>query len=158
MELVLFIGLQASGKTSFYRARFADTHAHISRDNFRNNRNPTERQRVLIEEVLRSGRSAVVDNTSLTIDVRAPLIALGRELGAEVVGYYFASSLADCLKRNAAREGKARVPDVALYTTVKKLERPSRAEGFDRLFYVRAEDDNWIVEEWKEDSDEAERV
>jgi hypothetical protein len=35
VELVIFIGLQASGKTSFYRACFAATHAHVSRDNSR---------------------------------------------------------------------------------------------------------------------------
>ena len=33
MELVLFVGLQGAGKTSFYRRAFAETHAHVSRDN-----------------------------------------------------------------------------------------------------------------------------
>ena len=32
MEAVLLIGIQGSGKTTFYRERFADTHAHISLD------------------------------------------------------------------------------------------------------------------------------
>jgi predicted kinase len=29
MEAVLFIGIQASGKTTFYRERFFDTHVRI---------------------------------------------------------------------------------------------------------------------------------
>jgi hypothetical protein len=33
--------------------------------------------------------------------------------------------------------GRARVPDVALYATRKRLEPPAHAEGFDRLFRVR---------------------
>ena len=44
-ELVLFVGLQASGKSSFYRARFAGTHDLVSKDRFPNNRNPARRQR-----------------------------------------------------------------------------------------------------------------
>ncbi len=157
MQLILLIGLQASGKTSFFRAHFAATHAHVSRDNFRNNRNPTQRQRVLIEEALRAGRPVVVDNTSPGPDVRAPLIAHARELGAEVVGYYFASRLADCLERNRAREGKARVPDVALRATSAKLQRPTLAEGFDRLFHVRMNAGGWVINEW-EDRDETDGV
>ena len=35
------------------------------------------------------------------------------------------------------RAGKARGPDVALYATRQRLRRPSLAEGFDRLAYVR---------------------
>ena len=56
---------------------------------------------------------------------RADLIALGRTYGATVIGYYFESRLADCLERNRQRQGKARIPDVALYATCKKLLPPS---------------------------------
>jgi predicted kinase len=152
MELVILIGLQASGKTSFFRDRFAATHAHVSRDNFRNNRNPGRRQRVLLEEALLAGRPAVVDNTNPTAADRAPLIALGKSLNVPVAGYYFASGVEECLRRNQAREGKARVPDVALHATARKLERPSRAEGFDRLYYVRMGGaGGWEILDWQEE-------
>jgi predicted kinase len=136
-ELVVFIGLQASGKSSFYRARFAGTHDWVSKDRFPNNRNPARRQRQLIEEALAAGRSVVVDNTNPTPADRTELIALARSLGARVVGYYFASRLEDCLERNRQRQGRARVPDVALYATRKRLCLPSLAEGFDRRYSVR---------------------
>jgi predicted kinase len=136
-ELVLFVGLQGSGKSSFYRARFAGSHDLVSKDRFPNNRNPTRRQRQLIEEALAAGRSVVVDNTNPTAPERAELIALARAFGARVVGHYVESRLADCLERNRRRQGKARVPDVALYATRKRLCRPSPAGGFDRLYYVR---------------------
>src|SRR5207248_10271594 len=73
VELVLLGGLQASGKSSFSRARVAGTHEHVSRDNFPNNRNPARRQAVLVEEALRAGRSVVVDNTNPTPEDRPPL-------------------------------------------------------------------------------------
>jgi predicted kinase len=136
-ELVLLIGLQASGKSSFYRARLADTHTLVSKDLLRNNRNRESRQRQLIEEALGAGRSVVLDNTNPTPEDRAGLILLGRSFGAAVVGYYFQSRLADCLERNRGRTGKERVPDIALYATRKRLVPPSPAEGFDRLFFVR---------------------
>ncbi len=136
-ELVVFIGLQGAGKSSFYRARFAGTHELVSKDRFPNNRNPARRQRQLIEEALLAGRSVVVDNTNPTVAERAELIALARSFGAGVVGYYFQSRLADCLERNRGRTGKDRVPDIALYSTRKRLCRPSLDEGFDRLYFVR---------------------
>ncbi len=152
MELVLFIGLQGAGKSSFYRVRFAATHRHVSKDRLRNNRNPERRQRQLIAQALEEARSVVVDNTNATAEARQPLIELGRAAGARVVGYYFESRLEDCLKRNAQRQGKERVPDVALYVTAKKLHRPTLAECFDDLFQVRlVEGSNFAVSTWSEE-------
>lgn len=45
MELIIFVGLQASGKSSFYRARFAANHEHVSKDLLRNNSQPERRPR-----------------------------------------------------------------------------------------------------------------
>jgi predicted kinase len=55
-ELVLLIGLQGSGKSSFCSAHLADTHTLVSKDRLRNNRNRERRQRQLIEEALGAGR------------------------------------------------------------------------------------------------------
>jgi predicted kinase len=152
MELVIFVGLQASGKTSFYRARFAQTHELVSKDRMPNNRNPTRRQLVLVEEALRAGRPVVVDNTNARAADRLPLVILGHALGARVVGYCFESHIEDCLERNRARAGKARVPDEALYATRKRLKAPSYAEGFDALYFVRMDAGGWEVTEWEDDS------
>jgi predicted kinase len=149
MELVIFIGLQGAGKSSFYKDRFADSHSYVSKDRLRNNRRPARRQLELIGEALQAGRSVVVDNTNPTVHDRAELIELGRRHGVTITGYYFESRLEECLERNRQRAGKERVPDVALYTVAKKLERPSTAEGFDRLFYVRlAGEQNFEVLNW----------
>jgi predicted kinase len=137
MELVIFTGLQGSGKTTFYQTHFAGTHEHVSKDRFPDHRRPARRQAQLIEAALSTGHSVVVDNTNSTVQDRAELIAIGRQYGAEIVGYYFAAPVRESLERNARRTGKARVPDVAIYATAKRLVPPSNAEGFDRLFEVR---------------------
>ncbi len=137
MELVIFIGLQGSGKSSFYRSRFAQTHAHISKDLISpSNRNKARRQRELIEHALRDGRDVVVDNTNVCKVDRAELIAHARAHRTRVVGYFFDGTVRECLVRNAGRTGRARVPDVAIFATAKKLERPTLEEGFDALYRV----------------------
>jgi predicted kinase len=137
MECVILIGLPAAGKSTFFRQRFAGTHEHVSKDLLRNNRRPQRRQEQLIAESLASGRSVVVDNTNANVAVRAPLIALARRHGADVVGYFFVTEAGDALRRNRARTGRDRVPDVAIFTVRKRLQPPTREEGFDRLYTVK---------------------
>ncbi|MFO0937426.1 MAG: ATP-binding protein [Gemmataceae bacterium] len=153
IDLTILIGLQASGKSSFFRRYLAATHVHVSKDHFRNNRNPARRQVKLITDSLLAGRSVAVDNTNATVELRRELITLGRSFGATITGYYFSANLKDCLARNAMRTGKARVPDVGLFSVAKKIVRPTNAEGFDQLFFVRMADGEsfdakpWIKEE-----------
>ena len=132
-ELIIFSGLQASGKTTFYRSQLAATHVHVSKDLMTNTRDRDERQAREIARALAEGKSVVVDNTNPTPAVRAPLIALGRAHGARVVAYYFETTVRDSVARNRLREGKARVPDVALFVTAKKIVPPTLAEGFDEV-------------------------
>lgn len=134
---MILIGVPAAGKTSFYLERFAGTHDHVSKDLLRNTRRPQRRQEQMLTESLASGRSVVIDNTNPSAAVRAPLIGLAKAHGARVTGYYFPTATADALRRNGAREGSARVPDVAIFAARKRLEPPLPAEGFDRLFVVR---------------------
>jgi predicted kinase len=143
MELVIFMGLQGAGKTGFYRERFAATHVHVSKDLLRNSGDRQARQLTLIERALREGKSVAVDNTNPCAGDRAPLIGLARSFGVRVIAYYFEANIAECLERNARRGGRARVPDVAIYSTAAKFEPPTAAEGFDELFRVRLSADRF---------------
>src|SRR5688572_11870543 len=115
MEVVILIGLPGSGKTSFFRSRFAATHDHVSKDLLPSARDKAARQLVLVEQALAAGRSVVVDNTNPRVVDRAPLIATARRHGARVVGYLLDTTRGECLARNRQREGRARVPDVAVH-------------------------------------------
>ena len=44
------------------------------------------------------------------------------------------------IMRNRQREGKARVPDVAIFMTKKKLVAPAAEEGFDEVRVVMSSD------------------
>ncbi len=137
MELVILVGLQAAGKSTFARERFGATHAYVSKDRMGSARHKELRQRRLVAEALTDGRSVVVDNTNPSPAEREALIQLGRQHGARVVGYFFAPDVAASRARNAARIGHERVPVVAIHATAKRLTPPTAAEGFDALYSVR---------------------
>ena len=132
-ELIILVGLPGSGKSTYYRAHFAATHAHISKDLMPNARRRDDRQEREIAAALAEGKSVVVDNTNPSREVRAPLIALGRRHGARIVAVYFETEVKTAIMRNRQREGRARVPDVAIFATRKKLVPPTPEEGFDEV-------------------------
>jgi predicted kinase len=135
-ECVILVGLPGAGKTTFYQERFASSHAHISKDLWPNASKREARQLRTIDETLAAGRSVVVDNTNLTVADRRPIIALAREREARVIAYFFDVSTRAAVARNAARQGRARVPNVAIFASAKRLAPPTRTEGFDRLYRV----------------------
>jgi predicted kinase len=135
-ECVIFIGLPASGKTTFYQQRFSATHRHISKDHWPAASNKDARQAALISAALSHGVPVVIDNTNPSIRERGVLIRLARAHDARVVGFYFTATTREAVGRNRGREGKQRVPDVAIFTKAKQMAVPTRAEGFDELYTV----------------------
>jgi predicted kinase len=147
-DCVIFVGLPAAGKTTFYHHRFQGTHRHISKDHWPNTVRKESRQAELLRSTLRAGESVVVDNTNPALTDRAAVIAIARELGARVVGYYFTATTREAVGRNRGREGKARVPDVAIFTKAKRMTPPTLAEGFDELYRVSiGKGDEFVVEQ-----------
>lgn len=138
MTLVIFIGLQGCGKSTFYRLHFSSTGAtYVSKDQWPNAKKREARQRRIIHDSLSQGLSVVVDNTNPSPAERLPLLAIGQEYGARLVGYFFEIPLETALARNAQRKARARVPDVAIYATHKRLTPPSPDEGFHEIYHVR---------------------
>lgn len=139
MEVILFVGIPGSGKSSFFRKRFAETHAHVSKDLMKSARDRGARQAKVVAAALAEGKSVVVDNTHCTREERAAPIAQAKAAGARVVGYFFDVPKDVALARNARREGKARVPEVAIHVFSARMKRPVREEGFDELYRVDLE-------------------
>lgn len=148
MEAVIFIGIQGSGKSSFYHERFFRTHVRINLDMLKTK----HRLGVLFNACLEVRQPFVLDNTNITREVRAPLIAQSKNAGFRVVGYYFRSDIASALARNNERLDAARIPDRGVLGTYKKLEIPQRAEGFDALYYVQIDPaGSFQVQEWADE-------
>lgn len=144
MEAIIFVGLQASGKSTFYKERFFDTHVRINLDMLRTR----HKERLLLHTCLELKQRFVVDNTNPTPAHRAGYIAQAKAARFAVVGYYFDTTVSECIARNNMRVGAARIPAVGIYATAKKLQAPSFSEGFDALYYVRIEGEGrFVVEE-----------
>jgi len=126
------MGVQGSGKSTFYATHLAENFVRVNLDTLKTR----NRERLLIEECLAEGKSYAVDNTNPTRQDRERYIPVAREHGYRVIGYLMQTGVEHCLDRNRGREGKARVPDVAIYATARKLEHPTYEEGFDELYLV----------------------
>lgn len=144
MEAVIFVGIQAAGKSTFYRERFFDTHVRINLDMLRTRR----RERLLLEACIAAGQPFVVDNTCATAEDRARYLAPARAAGFRVTGYFFEPDPQGSLRRNAARARQ--VPPRGIFGTLKRLERPTLSEGFDALHRVVLADGGFRVEEGTE--------
>ena len=145
MEAVVFVGLQASGKSTFYRHRFFRSHMRINLDMLKTR----YRERRLLQLCIETQLPFVVDNTNATRQERQLYIAAARQAGFRVVGYYFESRIEDCKRRNEQRPPECQIPLPGLFGTYKRLELPALVEGFDELHYVRiAEEKCFSVEEW----------
>ena len=148
MEAVIFIGIQGTGKSSFYQKRFFHTHLRVNSDMLRTR----HRLGLMFNACLEARQPFVLDNTNVTKEVRAEFIARSKAAGFRVVGYYFRSDIASALARNSERLDAARIPDRGVLGTYKKLEIPQRAEGFDALYYVQIDPaGEFQVEEWADE-------
>ncbi len=81
MEVIVFIGVQATGKSTFYRQRFFRTHVRVNMDMLRTR----HRERRLIATCLETQQPFVVDNTNPDPKDRARYIEPARRAGFRVV-------------------------------------------------------------------------
>ena len=144
MEVVIFVGIQGSGKSTFFKERFFDTHVRVNLDMLRTR----ARERRLVDACIAAKQSFVVDNTNPTRADRERYVPKAKAAGFRAVAYWFDVTLEECRRRNAAREGRKAVPTAAIARTRARLEPPSTGEGFDEVHRVTlAPDGAFLVDE-----------
>src|SRR4051794_17435096 len=124
------VGLQGSGKSTYVARHLAGTHVVVSKDHWPNARHREARQRRVVAGLLAQGASVVVDNTNPAPAERAPLVELATAAGVPARAVFLDVPFDVCRERNEARPGRARVPDVGLFSTAARLVPPSTDEGF----------------------------
>ncbi|MGK0291367.1 MAG: putative kinase [bacterium] len=152
MQAIIFTGIQATGKSTFYQQNFFKTHMRINLDMLRTR----NREKILFEACIKAKQPLVIDNTNPTEEQRAKYITILKEAGFEIHGYYFRSRIEDSLRLNAKRTGKEVIPEVGIRATLRKLERLNHQEGFDKLFYVfiHPKRGGFHVREWDQENSE----
>lgn len=135
MHAIILCGIQGSGKSSYARTQWFDSHVRLSLDLL----HTRQREDVLLHACLAAKASFVIDNTNPGRAQRIRYLQLARAAGYERIElYYFPCEPATALERNSQRTGKQRVPDIAIRGTLAKLEPPSADEGWDRIVVVQA--------------------
>jgi predicted kinase len=145
VEAVIFVGIQAAGKSSFYLKEFFRSHVHINLDMLKTR----HRENVFLQACFQTKMRFVVDNTNPTKADRLRYILPAKEHDFQLIGYYFQSKLDEALRRNQQRG--VIVPDAAIRATYARLELPSYDEGFDELWYVEIGAKGFEVKAWQDE-------
>lgn len=141
MQVIIFTGIQGSGKTTFYAERFLKTHLRISLDMLKTR----NKERQFVRLCLATGQKFVVDNTNPTSAERKKYIEASKEARFEVIGYFFNTTLAEAMERNNKRTGKENVSIIGIRATHKKMQLPTPDEGYDALYEVIIRNGNFEV-------------
>lgn len=142
MEAIIFCGIQASGKTTFYKENFFKTHVRISLDLF----NTRRKENIFLQTCFQTQQRFVIDNTNATKKERLAYIETAKDYKFKVTGYYFEATLGEAITRNKNRIGKEIIPPAAIGGTFKRLQVPAFEEGFNELYKVKIENGSFIVE------------
>jgi predicted kinase len=145
MEGIIFVGIQATGKSTFYQRFFSKTHMRLSLDMLKTR----FRESILVNACLEAKQPFVIDNTNPGRSDREKYIKLLQEYKFKVKGYYFQSTLDECLERNKLRLGREQIPEIGVRGTFKKLEPPSYDEGFDELYWVRLKGHEFTIKKFE---------
>lgn len=145
MEAIIFIGMQASGKSSFYFEHLHKTHLRLNLDMLKTR----NRETILLEACIKAKQPLVIDNTNPTRLERKRYIGRLKQNRFRIKGYYFNASIEECIKRNNLREGKEKIPEAGIWNTWHRLEPPSYSEGFDELYSISIDAGGFKIEELK---------
>jgi predicted kinase len=147
MELIMLIGIPGSGKSSFYKSKFFNSHLRVSLDLLKTR----NRERRLLKYCFETSMPFVLDNTNVSVEDRKNYVEEAKAYKYVVKGYYFKSEMKECLERNEQRPEKERVPKVGMFSKRKKLELPKLSEGFDELFYVEIINNEFEIKTWQDE-------
>lgn len=142
MECVIFIGIQASGKSTFYKERFFKTHMRINLDMLKTR----NRENMYLQTSIETMQRFVVDNTNPTVEERKKYIDACKNKGFKIIGYYFEPDYAESIKRNEQRTGKEYIPEIGIKSVMSKLKVPSYEEGFDEIYSVISSEGTFRIE------------
>lgn len=155
MELVMFVGIPASGKSTMSAAYREQGYLVLSSDEIRDtllegtglggipeqerahiHRQVFETIRKRTGEAMKQGQSVVVDATNLGRKRRMSFLKQFRQFDCTKKCVLFITSAEICMERNRKRTGNARVPESDMQRMLCNFECPNYWEGWDEIIPV----------------------
>ena len=144
--LVIIMGIQGSGKSTFFHQFLERDYVRVNLDTLKTR----HQEKLLVEDCLNQGKCFAIDNTNPTKEDRQRYIVPAKSAGYKIIGYFMESKLKECIERNNLREGKEKVPTIAIAGTSNRLQMPTYDEGFDELYFVKNDGKQMTILEWSE--------
>lgn len=140
-ELVILIGIQGSGKTTFAYTHFVPyNYIHCNQDVL------GDRKKVLklVRKSLEAGHSVVVDRTNPSVESRKEFIELAKDMNVPVKSIEIRTEIGIAKRLNAMREvlgseyqeEKPSVPVLAFHSYVQQYQAPTPEEGISTILTV----------------------
>ena len=139
-ELILLVGCQASGKSSFYREHLATKgYKHVSQDILKSK----DKCLSSTEHLLTTGKSVVVDNTNPDVAARSCYIQLATKHNIPVRVFWLITSVDHCKHNNLFRQitdkskSHQKIDDRVLNIYQSRFQEPKLEEGVKEIVKVR---------------------
>ena len=143
--MIIMMGIQGSGKSTFCAKNFSE-YTRINLDTLRTRK----KEKDALWLAINRKENIIIDNTNPTASDRKKYIEAGKASQYRIIGYFMQSRLQECIERNDSRQGKEKIPSIAIACTSNKLEMPGYEEGFDELYFVKITDAGFFVSKWRE--------
>ncbi len=143
MRLFVLCGIPGSGKTTLStKIAFINKAKIYHYDDFKKNfKYPHFKQvhqylyKQIIQDLL-SGNDIVLDDLHTCFEWRESLLSTLKDIPCKKILIVMTTPLEECVRRNAQREGRARLPDSVIYHLSRRYQPPSLEEGWDDIQYV----------------------
>ncbi|QKF93966.1 polynucleotide kinase 3 phosphatase [Fadolivirus algeromassiliense] len=135
-EMIINVGFPASGKSKYATEKISidSDYVYINRDTLKTMKKCTD----ALERALKSGKSAVIDNTNLAAKDRKLFLDIANKYKVKSRCILFNTSIDTCIHnsyfRNYQTNGEVDpIPKMVYNMMKKKYEKPELDEGFDEI-------------------------
>ncbi|MFC1697097.1 HAD-IIIA family hydrolase [Nanoarchaeota archaeon] len=151
-EIIMTVGLAASGKSSISKEYISKGYSHLNRDSLSKGARTLDLL-PLLEKELKNKNNVILDNTHITADKRIPFIQVAKKYNTPIHCVHMTTSKDDAqinaltrmyqryekifYTKEEIKEANLDDPNIfpisALFSMNKRLQKPSKDEGFDSV-------------------------
>lgn len=141
--IIALCGPPGSGKTTLSQQLASEYNAKLYHyDEFKKGSKPQNtketHQRLYnqIKQDILQGNNVILDDLHTRLEWREPLLSTLKDIPCKKILIVMTTPLEECVRRNAERQGQARLSDFVIYHLNSRYQPPSLEEGWDDIQYI----------------------